>query len=126
MPILPENRHLYPKNWKEISLSVRKNAGNKCEFCGAENHKLNPLTKSIVVLTVAHLDHNPQNNKKENLKSACQRCHNIYDIEHRQHTKKNKVFFKTHIRSRGSFPHIFKFSKKVFKFGNSKLKGVIL
>jgi len=32
-----------------------------------------------VVLTVAHLDHQPENSARENLKALCQRCHNAYD-----------------------------------------------
>jgi 5-methylcytosine-specific restriction endonuclease McrA len=33
----------------------------------------------VVVLTVAHLDHTPENCADENLKAWCQRCHNAYD-----------------------------------------------
>lgn len=32
-----------------------------------------------VVLTVAHLDHQPENCDRENLRALCQRCHNAYD-----------------------------------------------
>jgi hypothetical protein len=32
-----------------------------------------------VVLAAAHLDHDPTNNRLENLKSLCQRCHMIHD-----------------------------------------------
>jgi len=35
-----------------------------------------------VVLTVAHLDHNPANCDPENLRAMCQRCHLAYDAEH--------------------------------------------
>jgi hypothetical protein len=35
-----------------------------------------------VVLTAAHLDHNPGNNRPRNLKSLCQRCHLIHDWPH--------------------------------------------
>jgi hypothetical protein len=31
------------------------------------------------VLTVAHLNHDPQDNRDENLKAMCQRCHLRYD-----------------------------------------------
>jgi hypothetical protein len=38
MPIKPENRARYPKDWKRISLRIRnERAGNKCEQCGAKN-----------------------------------------------------------------------------------------
>lgn len=32
-----------------------------------------------VVLTVAHLDHTPENCDPDNLRAWCQRCHNAYD-----------------------------------------------
>lgn len=32
-----------------------------------------------VVLTVAHLDHRPENVDRANLRAWCQRCHNAYD-----------------------------------------------
>ncbi len=37
-----------------------------------------------VVLTVAHLDHRPENCADDNLKAWCQRCHNIYDMPMRK------------------------------------------
>jgi hypothetical protein len=36
------------------------------------------------VLTVAHLDHTPENCADENLKALCQRCHNTYDMPMRR------------------------------------------
>lgn len=35
-----------------------------------------------IVLTIAHLDHNPENCDRENLRAWCQRCHLLYDAEH--------------------------------------------
>lgn len=41
MPIRPENRHLYAKNWKEISKFIRfERAQGKCEFCGIANYSI--------------------------------------------------------------------------------------
>ena len=37
-----------------------------------------------VVLTIAHLDHQPENCDPENLRALCARCHNRYDKAHRQ------------------------------------------
>lgn len=37
-----------------------------------------------VVLTVAHMDHRPENCARENLKALCQRCHNRYDAPMRR------------------------------------------
>ncbi len=42
-----------------------------------------------VVLTIAHLDHDVNNNDFSNLKALCQRCHNRYDIEFRKENRKN-------------------------------------
>jgi hypothetical protein len=37
-----------------------------------------------IVLTVAHLDHTPENCARENLRALCQRCHNAYDAPMRR------------------------------------------
>jgi hypothetical protein len=58
-----------------------------------EVHPTNKLIK--IVLTIAHLDHNVNNNDFSNLKALCQRCHNRHDIEHRKKNKnKNKGVLK--------------------------------
>jgi len=36
----------------------------------------------VIVLTIAHLDHTPENNSPENLRALCQRCHLRYDAKH--------------------------------------------
>lgn len=41
---------------------------------------------TIIVLTIAHLDHDVTNNNFSNLKALCQRCHLAYDKEY--HKKK--------------------------------------
>ena len=86
MPIRPENKARYPKDWKEISLRIRQcRAKWRCEQivdgkrCGARHRKPHPITGATVILTVAHLDHTPENCGDENLKAMCQRCHNRYD-----------------------------------------------
>lgn len=84
MPIKDKSR--YPKNWKEIREQILERAENKCEFCGVENHtyRLNPKTgkESYIVLTIAHLDHTPENCNLENLRALCQKCHLTYDAKH--------------------------------------------
>jgi 5-methylcytosine-specific restriction endonuclease McrA len=84
MPIRPENRARYPKDWPAIRRAIRERAQERCESCGAENGKPNPITGSRVVLTVAHLDHTPENCAPENLRAWCQRCHNAYDAPMRR------------------------------------------
>lgn len=85
MPIRPENRKRYPSNWKEIRRRILKRAKNRCEGspafpdCRAQNMSPHPVTGSCVVLTIAHLDHTPENCDPDNLRAWCQRCHNTFD-----------------------------------------------
>ncbi|WP_377271884.1 hypothetical protein [Peterkaempfera sp. SMS 1(5)a] len=98
MPIRPENRHRYPTDWKAISLATRAAAGWRCACtgqcgldhggrCRAVNGEPNPDTGSKVVLTVAHLNHEPSDCRPENLLAACQRCHLRYDAAHHAETR---------------------------------------
>lgn len=88
MPIKPENRGRYPINWKRVRLVILARAGNRCEGspdypdCRAENGSPHPATGSRVVLTIAHLDHVPENVDPANLRAWCQRCHLTYDAKH--------------------------------------------
>lgn len=43
-----------------------------------------------IVLTIAHLNHDINDNREENLKALCQRCHNRHDINHRKQNRKKK------------------------------------
>ena len=43
-----------------------------------------------IVLTTAHLDHDPTNNEPGNLAALCQQCHNRYDAEHRRQTRRSR------------------------------------
>lgn len=58
MPIKPENRSRYPKDWKQIRARILERAHNCCEFCGIPNYTVRD-NGSRVVLTIAHLDHTP-------------------------------------------------------------------
>lgn len=91
MPIRPENKKRYPKNWQQIREAILKRANNRCEFCGRLNHSMveNKQGKMIkVVLTIAHLNHVPEDCRPENLRTLCQACHNRYDAKHRAETRK--------------------------------------
>jgi len=79
----------YPPNWlTHIRPRILKRANNKCEgspkypMCRAVNSEPHPKTHSNVVLTIAHLDHDPSNweVKDDRLKAMCQRCHLGYDM----------------------------------------------
>ncbi len=90
MPIKPENKKRYPKNWKEVREKILQRAKNQCEFCGRRNHTyyFNEKTKRMVrvVLTIAHLDHTPENCNPSNLRALCQSCHLRYDAKHHKET----------------------------------------
>lgn len=99
MPIKPENKDRYPPNWKQISEYIRfERADNKCEVCGLPNYSyVNSKTRELclrdeenaikIVLTVAHLDHTPENCDYDNLKAMCQKCHLNYDAKHHAETR---------------------------------------
>lgn len=155
MPIKPENRALYPKNWPAISRAAREMANWRCQHhdaaahrCGAmqyavghwvmgnvlrlpqgfdhlqrrawlwvpahgngphdaagqglewpsmqrwayaearqfaaESFDANPDGPKpiVIVLTVAHLNHDPTDCRPENLAAMCQRHHLAYDHDH--------------------------------------------
>lgn len=88
MPIKPENRKRYPSNWKQIRILILERASHQCEGspdfpdCRAVNYAPHPDTGSKVVLTIAHLNHVPEDCDHENLRAWCQRCHLNYDKHH--------------------------------------------
>lgn len=120
MPIRPENRARYPKDWKAISQRIRARAGNRCEGspdfpdCRVPNYSIgyrdergvwiekghgsqqdladlqfsygDLFSLTRIVLTVAHLDHTPENCDPSNLRAMCQRCHLNYDKHHHAQT----------------------------------------
>lgn len=132
MPIKPENKALYPADWKAISLAAKERAGWRCQHpgCVARQYSVgcwhkpgggewqwlahwgdndNPRTYAearqiaadesftrfgdgpvpageqpiiVIVLTVAHLNHDPTDCRPENLAAMCQRHHLAYDHDH--------------------------------------------
>lgn len=100
MPIKPENKDRYPKDWKDIRARILQRANNRCEFCGVENHtyRLNPKTgKNVyIVLTIAHMNEVIEDCSDENLKALCQRCHNQYDAKSRAEHRR-KTFCSRHL-----------------------------
>lgn len=102
---MPMDRRRYPTDWPAISRAARERAGWRCEQCGAPHGELvvrdrrDPaawrpfdcyadadsddagLRVVRIVLTVAHLDHDPRNCDPANLRAWCQRCHLAYDAE---------------------------------------------
>ena len=100
MPIRPEMKHLYPKNWDELAARAKARAGNKCERCGVRHGDWRERADQTgpakpgqatddhgvvfyrIILTVAHLNHNPRDCRPENLQALCQRCHLAHDAPH--------------------------------------------
>jgi 5-methylcytosine-specific restriction endonuclease McrA len=93
MPIRPENRGRYPKDWALRSRFVRHyRARHRCEWCGAENGQTHPVTGSKVVLTTAHVhDDRPEAASLLNLAALCQRCHNRHDAKARHARRKERL-----------------------------------
>ncbi|MEF3117609.1 hypothetical protein [Streptomyces chrestomyceticus] len=100
MPIRPENLHRYPRDWPQISARIRfERAGGRCECtgqcglahpggrCAAMHGQDHPDTGSVVVLTTAHLNHQPEDVREENLLAACQLCHLRIDHGHHRITR---------------------------------------
>lgn len=104
---MPIDYSKYHPEWKtRIRPEILKRAGNKCEFCGLENYSIGirhkdgffvAIEKSHqgdvdaedfielgyrvikIVLTIAHLDHDINNNDPDNLRALCQKCHLTLD-----------------------------------------------
>lgn len=118
MPISPENKKLYPSDWKDIRQRILIRANDQCEFCKVNNYDVGvridgeflPLyggqkpgemwslsdTKQFkvikIVLTIAHIyDMNPANCDDDNLKALCQRCHNKHDAKFRAENRKKNA-----------------------------------
>lgn len=109
MPIKAENVHRYPPDWKQIRERVLERASNRCEGSPAypdcrvpngwlRNNDTGETTDdgmlaeaweladgnsvTLIVLTIGHLDHTPENCALDNLRAWCQRCHLTYDAKH--------------------------------------------
>lgn len=93
-------RHLYPENWEEISLKIRKRSKGQCEcegFCGLhrgrrceeKNGEKAKWAAGKVMLTVAHMTHNPRDCRPKYLKAMCQRCHLRYDVGLKQRLRED-------------------------------------
>lgn len=58
----------YPDSWSAIAYQVKMKANWHCIACGDPHSHSN-------ILTVHHLDRDPQNCDLSNLVALCQRCH---------------------------------------------------
>ena len=88
---MPMERERYPTDWKEISKAVKDAAGWKCQICGKQCRR--PGEKFDThknTLTVAHLNHTPEDVRTENLMAMCAPCHLKYDAKHHAETRRNR------------------------------------
>ena len=91
---MPIDYKKYHPKWSLISRLIRTHrAGNRCEWCQAQNHQPHPKTGSKVILTVAHLDRDRNHNRFANLAALCQRCHLNHD---RQDHIRNRRYGRYH------------------------------
>lgn len=104
MPIRPENRHRYGDDWPAFSERIRfERAEGRCECeseCGMPGHvaalgrcenrhgQPSVYTGAKVVLTVAHLNHIPEERGADQVKAMCQGCHLWYDRAHHAETRR--------------------------------------
>lgn len=86
---MPMDRSRYPSNWDEIAYEVKEAAHWCCEHCGkrcllpGQADGLCDLDRSVwasLTLTAAHLNHNPADCRRENLRALCAPCHCRFDI----------------------------------------------
>lgn len=75
----------YPPNWPEIAQAVKDAAGWCCIRCG-HPHDL----ATGYMLTVHHLDMDPQNCAWHNLPALCQKCH--LQIQHKVILERDWMF----------------------------------
>jgi 5-methylcytosine-specific restriction endonuclease McrA len=68
----------------ELKYSEALSLVKHCNDYGEDDYKL-----IIIILTIAHLDHDITNNDYSNLKALCQQCHNRYDRDYRNANRKN-------------------------------------
>ena len=86
---MPMDLKRYPKNWKEIAFEIKQKAGWRCEVCGKQCRRPGePFDTHKRTLTVAHLNHTPEDVRPENLKAMCAPCHLKNDAQHHAETRK--------------------------------------
>ncbi len=118
---MPMNRSLYPENWEEIALKIKRKANWTCQKCrrpcrrpgesidalasrvrewpdafegvhsGLDSRDWVVFKRGRFLLTVAHLDHRPSNCKPRNLRAWCAPCHCRYDLSQMERKKLIKL-----------------------------------
>jgi hypothetical protein len=96
---MPINRLRYPENWEEIAKNVIHKADGRCHFCGkvtgfyalvknswilvpdgmVDHYRKDEIRVFKMVLSAIHLNHDPSDNRSDNLRCACNWCHLEHD-----------------------------------------------
>lgn len=86
---MPMERKRYPKNWDAIAKDVKDKADWKFQRCGKQCRRPGePFDTHKRTLTVAHLNHTPEDCRPENLMAMCAPCHCRYDAKHHAETRR--------------------------------------
>lgn len=112
MPVRPENAHLYTDDWPERAHAAKEAAGWRCTCtgeCGRALSHLHPTDgrcrnvhgerkwgnhkrQSIATVAAAHRNHDPRDNRPENIVVYCDGCHVVHDNAHHWHTRREREY----------------------------------
>lgn len=131
-PIRASERAKYPADWPAIRARILARADGRCEFTCADGRRCNAPDRElifrlrrdleawrsptgadcgegdpdyrgvVVVLTVAHLNHDPADCRDENLRAGCQLHHLRHDVTH--HRRNAAATRRAHKRNGDLFP----------------------
>ena len=88
---MPMKRERYPANWERIALEKKESVGWRCEKCWKQCRKPGEhFDTHKNTLTVAHLNHTPEDVRPENLMAMCAPCHLKYDARSHAETRKRR------------------------------------
>lgn len=88
---MPMDKKRYPMHWQTIANEVKRKADWKCQKCGKQCRRPGePFDTHKRTLTVAHLNHTPEDISPDNLMAMCAPCHLRYDAQHHAETRRRK------------------------------------
>lgn len=88
---MPMERDRYPIHWEVIARQIKDKADWKCQMCGKQCRRPGePFDTHKNTLTVAHLNHIPEDVREENLMAMCAPCHLRYDAKHHAETRRKR------------------------------------
>jgi 5-methylcytosine-specific restriction endonuclease McrA len=88
---MPYDRTRYPADWDARARAVKDAADWKCQRCGAQCRRPGePFDTHRRTLTVAHLDHDPENDNAR-LEAMCAPCHLRYDAPEKARRRRERT-----------------------------------